>query len=63
MGTSINYGGFWFHIEWKGDKGTDQHGRYWLNRQNPEPANGNWLKGLCGFMTEAISTIGKYSSK
>lgn len=27
--------GMWFHIEWKGETGTDQHGRKWSNRDNP----------------------------
>jgi hypothetical protein len=57
--TSHHIGGFWFHISWKGENGTDQHGRKWTNRQNPSPVNQEWLKLICTIITDAISLISK----
>lgn len=33
--SSHHINGFWFHINWDGDKGIDQHGREWTNRNEP----------------------------
>lgn len=36
MIKSHNYNGFWFHIKWDGNEGVDQHGRKWVNPDNPQ---------------------------
>ncbi len=47
--TSIHLGGgFWSHISWddKGEKGVDQQGRIWVNKNNPE-CKTVWINAAC----------------
>jgi len=47
MTTSHHYSGFWFHITWSGNTGTDQRGRKWSNPSNPVCDTLPWIKEIC----------------
>lgn len=39
VNTSFHICGFWFHVNWDGNEGTDQQGGKWTNPKNPRPSN------------------------
>lgn len=46
MTTSTHINGFWSHITWSNEIGTDQHGRKWINIDKPELANQDDLDSI-----------------
>lgn len=52
-------GGFWAHIEWDGETGTDQQGRQWYNRKKPHCESFPSIKDFCSIIGELIQLTTK----
>lgn len=55
-------GGFWAHITWDGDKGVDQRGRKWVNRNNPQPEFHPAIIELMKMPKQIFETMNKIKS-
>ncbi len=55
--TSVQINGFWFHISWDGENGTDQHGRKWRNRKQPTCDNIELIKKITGETKQAVEDL------
>ena len=56
---SIHINGFWFHIEWNGEIGIDQHGRRWRNRNNPTCDGFDTIEAITGLTKDLIEATTK----
>lgn len=57
--TSKCVNGFWFHIEWNGDSGRDQHGRHWENRDKPTCKGYETIEAITGLTKQLIEATTK----
>ena len=62
MKTSHHINGFWFHINWESkDKGRDQHGNIWFNKENPTCDN-KLVTALCNALGATIQNAAKLTT-